>query len=388
MRSKKLEKIIQKYLNENLDEKDLSNLVMGLDKEAKKQLEESIEIHFLLSKEYIKVDLETACSNGLSEIAIKKAESIRLSKRKKRYALLKYAAILIGIIGLTYITNVINRADYNLDSPQLTIEDKSITLQLDNGEVEVINIEGRTQLINKKGQIVAAQQGDKIKYKNNIDSEELVYNELNIPYGKRFQVELSDGTIVHLNSGSSLKYPVKFLKGKKRQVFVTGEAYFKVAEDKKRPFIVSANHVNIQVVGTEFNVSSYKEDNSIGTVLVEGKVQLYDNTESNIAQETLAPGQIGIWNKSERNFKVKEVDTEIYTSWLTGRLVFKNTSFKKIRKKLERHYNVTIVNNDKLLDNNTFNAIFDVESIEEVLETIDRNFGIKYKIINNQILIF
>ena len=121
-------------------------------------------------------------------------------------------------------------------------------------------------------------------------AETLVYNTLKIPYGKQFEVELSDGTIVHLNSGTTLRYPVAFLKNQNRKVFLTGEAFFEVAKDKAHPFTVSTQELNVEVLGTKFNASSYTEDVTTDIVLVEGKVALYKDKKENNNSVKLTPG--------------------------------------------------------------------------------------------------
>lgn len=385
--SKELEIIIQKYLDGEFNEEELNILIRAFSEEdIRAQFEKSVEVNYMVSMKYKEAGSKAAYLDFLSRIQAQRTIVNRV--RRRTTVIFKYAAVFIALIGLGYFF-LVQQEIQEEPSPLLQIEEKAITLQLDNGEIRIIDENGLTQVLDKDGNRVATQKEDKITYSGDSEAEELVYNELNIPYGKKFQIELSDGTIVYLNSGSSLKYPVNFIKGKDRQVFIKGEAYFKVAEDANSPFIVNARQVNIRVLGTEFNVSSYEEDENINTVLISGKVQLYDASDSYKPETStdIAPNQMGAWNKLRKEFGVQEVDTDVYTAWMTGRLVFRDMPFETIRKKLERHYNVVILNNNKLLDENTFNAVFDIESIEEVLEIFERNFGIKYKISENQIII-
>lgn len=299
---------------------------------------------------------------------------------------LKYAAILIGIIGLTYFFTA-NFRDSNQNDLVITKED--IILKLDNGKIKVITSNGTEKVLNDKGETVGTQKGNQLNYTNINSSEKLAYNELIVPYGKIFDLVLSDGTKIKLNVGSSIKYPVQFIKGKERKVFLVGEAYFDVTKDTEHPFIVNANDINVRVLGTQFNISSYPEDEQVNTVLVEGAIGLYSkgekyNTETAIF---LKPGFEAVWNKKDRNISINKADISVHTAWIDGKLIFKDLPFKIIRKKLERKYNISIINNNLLLDENTFNAVFDIETIEEVMEVLDRNFGIKYEIKNNQIII-
>lgn len=311
----------------------------------------------------------------------------------------KVAAIFIVVFGLSYF--YYQGGFLKQNESKLIIVENEITIQLSNGKKEVLTNSGLKKIIDNKGKVTGIQEGYKLDYSKtnqgenkkpntkNGASEKLAFNEINIPYGKTFQLILSDGTKVHLNSGTSLKYPIKFIKGKHREVFLQGEAYFDVAEDKNHPFVVNSNDLNIRVLGTKFDVSSYPEEDQIGTVLISGSVSLYD--ASKIYQKTnsklLTPGHLGTWDKKNKNVTFRKVDTSIYTSWIEGKLVFKKTPFKTIRKKLERHYNVTIVNNNLSLDNKVYNAVFETESIEDVLISFQKNYAIDFQIKNNQIII-
>src|SRR5690606_35926115 len=152
------------------------------------------------------------------------------------------------------------------------IKGNQITLQLDNGKVEVINEDDLRRILDTEGSEVGFQNGNQLNYNKGYGSEKLIYNELNIPNGKKFNLVLSDGTKVSLNSGSSIKFPVQFLPGQNREVTLTGEAYFEVKKDSVDPFIVHVADLKVRVLGTEFNLSSYPEDKEVTAVLVQGSV--------------------------------------------------------------------------------------------------------------------
>jgi ferric-dicitrate binding protein FerR (iron transport regulator) len=215
---------------------------------------------------------------------------------------------------------------------------------------------------------------------------ELVYNEMVVPYGKRFQVTLSDGTQVHLNSGTSFKFPVKFIAGRERKVFLKGEAFFDVVKNKKDAFVINSKDIDIKVLGTKFNVSYYTEDEEINTVLVTGSVQIYESSKPSFTKK-IQPGQMASWNKEQKNIYIEDVDIDLHTAWMEGRLILRKTPFKVIRKKLERYYNVSIINHNELLDRLYYNINFDNETIEQVLKTLNENFDIDYRINDNTIII-
>ncbi|PWB26663.1 FecR family protein [Flavobacterium sp. HTF] len=293
--------------------------------------------------------------------------------------------ILLGVGFTAYKQNFFNKpAETKFD-----IKSTDIVLQLENGNVQIISEDHSVQVRDSKGNIVGNQNGNKLVYETDSDTEKISYNTLKIPYGKKFELQLSDGTLVHLNAGTTLKYPVKFIAGENRQVFLDGEAFFDVAKDKKHPFIVNADNLNVRVLGTHFNVSNYPEDASTDVVLVEGSIGMYNRNEDfDLTKNTiLKPGFKGSFQKANSQISTKPVLTDIYTSWINGGLTFRNMTFKNIITKLERRYNVTIINKNEKLANEKFNASFKEESIENVMSYFNDIHGINYTIKNNQILI-
>lgn len=260
----------------------------------------------------------------------------------------QYAAVFVGLLSLIYVFQ------YKTDKQTKTIiPSDAIQLVLENGDIQVLSPNGEQQIVKKNGEVVASQKENGISYHSANSTNKLVYNELKIPYGKTFVITLSDGTVVNMNAGSSLKYPVQFIKGNNREVVLDGEAYFDVTKDKEHPFIVKTRGVDVKVLGTKFNVSSYKEDANINTVLVEGSVSL-SNATGPQAKTMLVPGERGTWSNQNTEITVKKVDTRIYTEWMSGELVFRKTAFKDIIIKLERSYDVVISNNRKdLLEKNS-----------------------------------
>jgi transmembrane sensor len=295
----------------------------------------------------------------------------------------KYAAIFIGVIGVFFIFK-----PKEITESKNTKDSNQIELVLDNGEVQILTTSGENQIVSKNGQVIGSQRGSELKYSSDASADKLVYNQIKIPYGKTFNIKLSDGTTVYLNSGTILKYPVKFIKGLNREVFLDGEAYFDVSKDKLHPFIVNANAMNVKVLGTKFNVSSYKEDTAISTVLVEGSVSLSDDDKPN-KKALLTPGYKGVWDKSSSAISLEKVDTKLYTQWMNGEVIFRKATFSEMTKKLERTYNVTIKNNNSALDVMKFNASFNknIETIDAVMSSLSKIQSFTYEITGNQIVI-
>jgi hypothetical protein len=298
-------------------------------------------------------------------------------------SVLKYAAIIIGVITFSYYFQMKDGLETNSH-----IVENYIKLKTGDDRIQLINQEKSQDIVSASGELIGRQEGSKINYLADSKINELIYNELQIPNGKVFNLELSDGTIVNLNSGTKIKYPIKFLKGKKREVFIDGEAYFNVAKDKEHPFIVNAENLAVTVLGTKFNISSYKEDPEIVTVLVEGSVNITTMAATD-ADVVLKPGMKGSWQKSEHSIATDNVDTNLYVAWMRGELIFKNSNFSTMAKTLERKYNVTIENKNKTLAEKVLTANFNtnIESIEEVLKVIGEIHPFNYIIKNQHILI-
>lgn len=382
MISKKIKNTITKYLSNQASVSELEELELWLeDATNKKEFINYVKINYLIDMNTKKFNTDKSEEKLLAFIFKEK----RVIKLKRVKVFFKYAASIAIFLSVAYLYN-------NNDETfkEIKIPSEEITLKMDNGNIKVIDEKGTFTIQDKKGKIIGNKKGSELVYDNKGITEQLAYNTLTVPYGKRFAVELSDGTKVHLNAGTSLRYPIKFLKGKNRQVFIeTGEAYFDVAKDLNHPFIVNNSKTSVRVLGTQFNMSAYPEDLNITTVLVEGSVSLYSSEEEyNIKTSTLLkPGFKADWNRGSNIIKIEKADVEIYTAWIDGKIILKHMTFNSIIKKLERHYNVEIVNNNKDLGNDFITATFDIETIEQVFEVINEIHPINYKINKNKIII-
>ena len=334
-----------------------------------------------------KMDNATA-DQIFSNILVQAQETEEIETEPRKFPFIKYIAIAASIVVLLSI-GFSYRNNFNTPKSNPIINSNEITLQMENGDIQIIFAGKKSTVTDADGQVVGNQNGNKITYDTETSIEKLVYNTLKIPNGKRFELQLSDGTIVHLNSGTTLKYPVKFIAGENRQVFLDGEAFFEVTKDKKHPFVVNADKLNVQVLGTHFNVSSYPEDEHTDVVLVEGSVGLYTaNEKFNSDKNTvLKPGYKGSFNKNNSLINTKEVNTDLYTSWINGGLMFRDMNFNTICKKLERHYDVSIIIKNNKLANEKFNASFGDKPIEKVLTYFKDVYGFEYTNKNNVITI-
>ncbi|MCK0144511.1 DUF4974 domain-containing protein [Arenibacter sp. F26102] len=373
---------ILKYLDKTATAKQLQELEEWLeDPLNKERFNDYVLMHYAINMGLNKVDDKPMKEELIRKIQKEKPGITRLHPK----ILLKIAAVLLLLLGFGYFFN----QKFNEVNVEQLIDPNQITLQLDNGDIEVISEDGTRKIIDAEGNEVGVQKGNTLNYNEGSDPEKLIHNQLNIPNGKQFELVLSDGSSVFLNSGSSIKYPVKFLPGKTREVVLNGEAYFKIAKDSINPFIVNIANLKVRVLGTEFNLTSYPEDSQVTTVLVNGSVGLYSGHVYKPATTTvMKPGFRGVYDHTSGDITLDEVDTSLYTSWKAGKLVFRSMQFKNIVKKLERAYNVKIVNNNKELGEQYFSASFDKDELmEQIFASFRTSYRFTYTIENGKIII-
>jgi ferric-dicitrate binding protein FerR (iron transport regulator) len=200
-----------------------------------------------------------------------------------------------------------------------------------------------------------------------------------IPYGKRIEITLADGTRIWLNSGSQLSYPVSFTSNS-REVYLSGEAFFDVESDPSKPFQVITDDMKIEATGTRFNVTSYANDPTTQTVLLSGKVSAGKNKRFARTVD-IEPGERIAYNKQEDNLMKDRVDVELYASWIDGYLIFDNEPVDEVFRKLERYYNKNILT-EKLSGRPTFTGKLDLaDDLEKVLENIafSASFSVEFE---------
>lgn len=199
-------------------------------------------------------------------------------------------------------------------------------------------------------------------------------------------VELPDGTQVSLGSKTTFHYDKDFGK-KQRIVYLEGEAYFDVAKQKDKPFIVKTKEQEIEALGTKFNVMAYPLDSLVVTTLLEGSVRL---TSVDIAKQTvLKPDQQFVYNRNIRSASLYRVDAQQFISWTTGYYYFSEQSLKAILDRLSHVYGAQFTVNSDVLNNRTFTGTFyRGQSIKDIMEIINLSIPIKYKIDERQVTIF
>ncbi|RIH66898.1 DUF4974 domain-containing protein [Mariniphaga sediminis] len=308
-------------------------------------------LSFLISED------DTLSQKERSEILIRLNKQIALQNDNQdrfryRRIFLRSAASLLLLLAVGggayyYYTNQEdnNYSDYVLSEEQVRGQE---SVQLVLSESEKVSIENDNSVINydSTGEVMISAGDEAFSVEENVGKK----NTLIVPYGKRSKLQLADGTWIHINSGSQLIYPSVFSKNK-REVYIDGEAYFEVAENKDAPFIVKTpqEDYSIEVVGTSFNVSAYKVDRNFETVLAKGIVNIIHKSGVLSTKEMrLSPGEMASWDVHSRKISVAKVNPENYTLWTQGLLLFEDLELNRIVKRLERYFNITIKFEDPL----------------------------------------
>ena len=271
---------------------------------------------------------------------------------------------------------------------QLTYPAQTVYLGMDHedlehymSEIKIPTPENGPMLILQEGKSIPIKNGEStLDYRNpgeiifNDDSivhtlEPSIMNQLVMPHGSSSKIVLSDNTVVWLNAGSRLIYPSVFTN-KTREVVLFGEAYFDVAKNNEKPFLVQTSALEIKVLGTEFNVSAYPDDNVIQTVLKEGSVSIRQIDDIKSENEILLkPNQLASFDKSTKLSKITNVNTNFYASWIDGLLSFENLDMNRVVKKLERYYDIKIQFEDPMLGSIKISGKLDLkQNKEEVFE--------------------
>jgi transmembrane sensor len=191
--------------------------------------------------------------------------------------------------------------------------------------------------------------------------------------GIRTEFVLPDGSKVWLNAESKISYP-EFFNGRNRFVRLEGEAYFEVQRDPKKPFIVKTNQLDIEVLGTRFNVRSYAGEKYIETTLLSGKlsVNLINPETGKVSNAILHPNQQATFEVEEQKFRFSEVEADRFIAWTQGKLVIESESLIEMARSLERWYDVEIDVSPEIAEKHTFTLTIGTEKLEEVLSLIEK----------------
>lgn len=330
------------------------------------------------------VKTEEAWSKIVGAISVSK----KVTKTRKFHLWLPYAAaiVVMCVIGYLMVYQVENDYDFDKDynfAEISTIRSKKAVLILNNGTSMHLDANIDSLIAEVDGTMIENDASNALIYKRGNSQGKLIYNQLNIPRGGEYSLMLADGTKVWLNSESSIKYPVQFL-GKIRKVELTGEAYFEVAHNKAKPFIIESHGTEVKVLGTKFNLSSYNDEEEITTTLVEGSVQVSSLGSSKL----LKPGYQAVVKRGSNQFQVNKVNADLYTSWINGVFQFNDQSLEEICHQLSRWYNVEFFFTENQYRNLKFAGATKKErSLDFTLEMIEKMADVKFAIKGDKIIV-
>lgn len=372
-----LKKILFKRLLRRENEREREQLNSWLlESEANKELLERLE-----SKSF----LQQAIGENNKELRQQEWDKLQALTVKRRQTFAGYwmrvaAAILLPVLGgvLWLVKERANEADLQpVTVGQIQAGSSKAIVELAGGEQvyltkdTVVLLEQRgVQLVNKK---------DTVKLSGGNVGE---YHVIRIPKGGEYIARLEDGSIVHLNADSELKVPADFGRTS-REVWLQGEGYFNVAKDQNRQFTVHTDRADVTVLGTEFDVRAYEEENDVVTTLVNGSVEICSGDVSS----RLQPGeQAQIIESGE--IKVEKVDVYPYTAWVKGRMVFVNERLEKIMADLQRWYDFEVFYTSQSIQNMRFTIdILKYDDISKVLDLIERMEKVSFTKRNRTIVV-
>ncbi|MDP4208713.1 MAG: DUF4974 domain-containing protein [Bacteroidota bacterium] len=208
----------------------------------------------------------------------------------------------------------------------------------------------------------------------------VVYNEVYAAFGTRSALTLSDGSKVWLNSGSSLKFPVKF-ESDQREVYLKGEGYFEVKSDVSKPFIVQTQSIRVKATGTKFNVMAFEKERTCEVSLLKGKVSVNKVNEKGdypLISE-LKPNQHLVYDTLSGEAKLQDEDVYRYIAWKDGKLIFRNQPLSAVVKRISQLYNVDIELKGSQLQDYRYRATFQEESLSEILKLLKLSSPVDYK---------
>lgn len=294
------------------------------------------------------------------------------------------AAIFAGLIisaGLVYtlrtttkqqITSTTKRSANNSDvAPG---KDRAVLTLSDGSHIDLDSLQNNVSLHGFQ-----KQNGNEVVFNTNT-AKEPTYNTLSTPQGGKYKVILPDGSTVWLNAASSLHFPTVFDE-EKREVTLTGEAYFEIKENRNHPFVVKVKDMSVDVLGTHFNVNAYENERTINTTLLEGSVKVSQG--GRLAY--LKPGQQAIVNTSE-TIRVNTADMEEVMAWKNDLFVFKGYDFDKVMRQLARWYDVAVEYKSAIPAGKYSGVVGRNNNISVVLKML-KTSGVSFKIENKKIII-
>lgn len=389
--TEKIVSLIYKYLAKDLSDPDRKELVLWIEETKANEL----FFQYITDPEVLKKELKEfyrpqkalnfeKLSEKIKQIPVK---PVRRSLWVPYVAAAVLVTVLFSIVFFFLKTKPMNSKTIpsyvkDINEDVLPGGDKAV-LTLDDGRT--IALDTSTMLIPAQGNISIAKSGrSELSYseiKTPVSKENGLYNTITTPKGGQYQVVLPDGTKVWLNSASSLRFPTSFFH-KKRIVTIHGEAYFEVAKNEKMPFTVEAGKMQIEVMGTHFNVMAYTDEGSVKTTLLEGKVQIKNASRVTL----LKPGQQCLMTPDGNLLINSVIGLQETVAWKNGMFSFKKDSLETIMRQIARWYNVEVTFKDPIPGHFVATISRDVP-VSKLLEILEMAGGVHFTIKGNVITV-
>jgi transmembrane sensor len=326
-------------------------------------------------------------------------ESIRLKLEKEKPVLqigwLKWAAAVLIVAVLGSVVYLVSNKDKpasgdlakkdTLNNQQkIAAPDNKARLTLTDGTVIALDDSGNDTLVQEGGiKVVKLSKGILSYQGNRTGVLETSVNTVSTPAGGQYRLVLEDGTNVWLNVASSLRFPPVF-QGKERIVELTGEAYFEVAHDARRPFHVKLNGLTVEVLGTHFNINSYRDESAAKTTLLEGSVRISANKQ----QVLLRPNeQLVFDHSSQRIQKLQNVNIEDVVAWKEGRFRFHQMSIEAIMRQVARWYNVEVEYKGRITNELFSGDVSRQEDVDQLLDILRATKIVSFQLEGNKITV-
>lgn len=329
--------LILRYRENTLSSAEAEELEywLAMSPEHRQQLEVLIDREFLQRKYQQELSIDTAAAYSAF---FKRIAEKRSRKFGKWYIRATVAALCLIAWGVYWCWPEAAHPGFSVQNSIIPAGCNEAILTLANGEQLHLQESTLTSIRQDDGSVANVSTAS-LEYEADTSLCEVpLYNSLYIPRKGEFTLVLSDGTRIWLNSESMVEYPTSFLPGQ-RKIRLRGEAYFQVAPDRKSPFIIESGEVQIQVLGTSFNLRAYEDEKVVQTTLVKGSVCMSSGKE----QMILVPDEQGCVDTETGNMVKKRVDVQVYTGWKDGRFVFEHQTLEEIMKTLARWYDVEVV---------------------------------------------
>lgn len=387
--------LLEKYLNNTCTKLELKQLLAMLENEKNKEA-----ITQLMKNHWLK--LASAKIHSGAELNLKFSQLMGFAKqevpvvamgpqvnRRNWRPYYAAAAIIFCIFsaGAFYFLNnkpvpqIVQSSIQISDSSVITPGGNKAILTLSNGtSINLTNAQNGA--LTTQGSIKISKVNGVLSY-NSLNSKnlEMLYNTISTPRGGQYQLILTDGTKVWLNAASSLRFPANFV-GKERQVELVGEAYFEVAHHAEKPFIVKLPNMEVEVLGTHFNINSYEDESTIKATLLEGSIKINQQGGSNF----LKPGQQAEVNKTGDIKIIKKVDVESVIAWKNEKFQFDRADIKTIMRQIERWYNVD-VEYQANISTHFGGSISRNVNLSQVLNIMQQTQKVKFKVEGQKVIV-